>query len=271
MSAKRIDEGQGPDGVVQTVVTEDAEGLAEEAASFLVARLEAAVSSRGQARVVLAGGQTPRAAYRLLARKMVDRRVPVDRLSWFFGDERWVTRDNPESNEGMARECLLAPIGAPPECVHSWDAGDGDPVGKSRLYSELVGRAMGNAQSVPDVTVLGLGADGHTASLFPGAMARLPDGARVPVGPGVPSRAAAVEGDGARGWRLTLCPVFLSTSRYVVFLVAGKDKVEALRRARSGDPSTPGAWIRGAATRFIVTREAMGPERPDYGIAIRHA
>jgi 6-phosphogluconolactonase len=263
MPAKQIDEGQSPDAVIRTVVAEDAEALAEEAARLMADRIAAAVSARGQAQIILAGGQTPRPAYQMLAALILEQRLPVDRLSWFLGDERWVSRDDPQSNEGMARECLLGQIRAPEASVHSWNAGEGDPVESARRYDALV------SGLIPDLAVLGLGADGHTASLFPGATARLPDGARVPVGPGMLSRAAAVEGAGSRGWRLTLCPVFLSTSRCIMFLVAGKDKAAALQRARSGDPSTPGAWIRGMATHFIVTREALGPERPDFGKTVR--
>ena len=130
---------------------------------------------------------------------------------------------------------------------------------------------MGKPADAPDLLILGMGADGHTASLFPGATAHLPGGARVLVSSDLPVEAAAVEGVAERGWRLTLCPVFLRTSRCVVFLVAGQDKAPALRRARAGERGTPAAWIRGATTWFLVTREAMGSEEPGYGREVLHA
>lgn len=255
----------------QTLVAEDARALAEQASSLLLSTIEDSLAARGRARVILAGGGTPRETYALVAEGLRRRKVPVESLSWFFGDERWVVRSHPRSNEGMARDTLLRPIGAPEETIHSWDAGWGDPVGCARLYGRHVFDLMGGPADGPDLLILGLGADGHTASLFPAATAHLPDGARVPVAPDMPGVAAAVQGIADRGWRLTLCPVFLRTSRCVVFLVAGADKAPALRRARSGEASTPAAWIRGAATWFVTTREAMGPEKPEYGRDILHA
>jgi 6-phosphogluconolactonase/glucosamine-6-phosphate isomerase/deaminase len=100
----------------------------------------------------------------------------------------------------------------------------------------------------------------------------LPDGTRVPVAAGMPGVAAAVDARPAKGWRLTLCPGYLRGARWVVFLVAGADKAAAMARVLAADPTTPGAWIRGAVTRYVVTRDAVGKEWPRYGAAeIRHA
>jgi len=255
----------------RTLVAEDAHALAEEASSLLLSTIEDALAARGRARVILAGGETPRETYALVGKGLRARDVPLEKLAWFFGDERWVNRTHPRSNEGMARAALLNLIGAPEDTIHSWDAGWGNPVQCAGLYGRRVRELMGRPEEAPDLLILGLGADGHTASLFPGATAHLPDGGRVPISPVLPGEAAAVEGDAERGWRLTLCPVFLRTSRCVVFLVAGADKAPALRRARSGERATPAAWIRGAATWFIATREAMGTDEPGYGREILHA
>ncbi len=255
----------------RTLVAEDAHALAEEASRLLLSTIEDSMAERGSARIILAGGETPRETYALVGDALRAGKIPMDKLEWFFGDERWVHRTHPRSNEGMAREMLLGRIGAPEKTIHSWDAGWGNPVECARLYGGQVMELMRKPADAPDLLILGMGADGHTASLFPGATAHLPGGARVPVSPDMPGAAAAVEGVAERGWRLTLCPVFLRTSRCVVFLVAGPDKAPALRRARSGDSATPAAWIRGTATWFIATREALGAEEPGYGREILHA
>jgi 6-phosphogluconolactonase len=256
-------------GEVQTIVAEDTHALAEAARDLLGERIAEALAARGAARIILAGGTTPRETYSLLAARIRERGIPARKLAWFFGDERWVSRDDPQSNEGMARAALLQGIGAVEETIHSWKAGSGDPVECARLYGEELGRAPGAAAH--DLVILGLGADGHTASLFPGAVAHLPGGARMPVGPDLPAAAAAVEAGAGKGWRLTLSPGMLKKARCVVFLVAGADKSEALRRVRAADPATPGAWIRGESTFYLVTRDAAGPEVPQYGRQIRHA
>ena len=259
---------------VQTIVTEDVRALAEQASGLMFSTignaLAASGAARGTARIILAGGTTPRRTYTLLASAILAGKVPVERLVWFFGDERWVTPEHPESNERMARETLLRRIAAPETTIHSWNAGRGDPLECARHYGQLVRNTMGATAHAADLLILGLGADGHTGSLFPGATANFPGSAGVPVGADLPWDAAAVKA-GAGGGRLTLCPRILGTCRYVVFLVAGRDKAPALRRAREGDPSTPGAWIRGDVTIFIVTRDAMGPERPNTGREIRYA
>jgi 6-phosphogluconolactonase len=248
---------------VQTIVTEDESALAEEASRVLLGWIQEALAARGRARVILAGGSTPRDTYALLGAGMREQRTPAERVSWFFGDERWVARGNAQSNEGMIRQALLGPIGAPESTINSWDAGWGDPVECARAYGARVLGQMGTDSERPDVLVLGLGADGHTASLFPNATAHLPDGTRAVIGPDLPGVAAAVQGIADRGWRLTLCPGFLRTSRRAAFVVAGAGKAEALRGARSGAPHVPGSWIRGEETLFLVTRDALGPERPD--------
>jgi 6-phosphogluconolactonase len=253
--------------MMQTLVAEDAGALAELASSFLLERICDSLFSSGSARVILAGGGTPRETYSLLAAGITGRKVPLAALSWFLGDERWVPRTDPLSNEGMARAALLEKIGAPEHTIHGWNAGTGDPAECARRYAERIQRET----EPPDLLILGLGADGHTASLFPEATAVLPEGERVPVSRDMPGVAAAVDAGPARGWRLTLCPRFLRSSRTVVFLVAGADKSPAFHRVLAGDPATPGAWIRGGSTCYVVTSDAAGPERPQYGQEIRHA
>jgi 6-phosphogluconolactonase len=234
-----------------------------------MASIDEALRSRGRALIVLAGGNTPRETYRLLARAMAERRVLADRVTWLFGDERWVPVHDPQSNEGMARACLLDPVAAPPDTVISWEAGRGDPVECAARYSAKAREVMGGKEA--DLVFLGMGADGHTASLFPDATVHLSAGRSVAVGPDIPGFAAAVSSPTARGWRLTLCPGALSAARTVMFLVAGDEKAAALRRARAGDPATPAAWIRGNTTMFLVTRDALGPEAAEFGRDIRHA
>ena len=188
----------------QTIAYPDAEALAEGACSLALGKIEEALQERGRACLVLAGGTTPRETYSLLAREIVRRKLSVEKLLWLFGDERWVPVSDPRSNERMARETLLGPIGAPPQTVLSWRAGAGDPVECAGAYTAQARRVAGDA--VPDLLFLGMGADGHTASLFPDGVAHLPGGAQMPVARDIPGYAAAVYAESAGGWRLTLCP-----------------------------------------------------------------
>lgn len=230
----------------------------------MLSYLAESLAGRSRARVILAGGSTPRRTYSFIASGIAAQALPVQSIDWYFGDERWVPPSDPQSNECMARETLLGPIAAPESTIHSWMPGRGDPVDCARRYGEALREDMRGSN--PDVLLLGIGPDGHTASLFPGATACLPDGRQVPVSPRLPVAfpAAAIKGGGAPpGWRLTLCPDFLRTSRHVVFLAAGADKAGPVRRAMDGDAGTPAAWIRGMTTHFIVTRDAAAQQEQD--------
>jgi 6-phosphogluconolactonase len=267
VSAASVSEAGAP----RVIVAEDPEALAEEASALLLSRLAEALDKHGRARMILAGGSTPRRTYSLLPAGLSALGIPVRALSWFFGDERWVSRFDPQSNEGMVRETLLGPLHAPEDTIHSWNAGVGDPVECARQYAESL-RAALQGES-PDVLLLGVGPDGHTASLFPGATAWLPDGRKIPIGRRSCAgfAAAAVQGGAAVGWRLTLCPDILGSARHVVFLASGVDKTNAVRRAVNGDAETPAAWIRGTTTTFIVTRDTAGTGDTGFGVDIRHA
>ncbi len=250
---------------VETRVYPDAEALAAGASLFMVENITAALGSGQQALIVLSGGSTPEECYRRLAKLIRERGVALDRLLWAFGDERWVPVGHRDSNEGMARRTLLGPIGAPEETILSWHAGTGDP----RECAEQYGARL--ARGRPSLLLLGLGADGHTASLFPGAVALLPTGMRAPVSMDIHSQTAAVWVPKEGRWRLTLCPPYMNRSRTVAFLATGAAKRESLARVLGGDSSVPGAWVRGQDTLFLVTRDCLGRDTPDFSTEVRHA
>ncbi len=259
-----------------TRVFADAADLADRAAEILAEAIGAALADRGGAVVVLAGGTTPRATYARLAARIRDEGLPLDRISWLLGDERWVPVEHPDSNEGMTRRVLLGPVGAPERTIHSWQPAGGDPAECAARFAERL--AFEPLAAGPDLAILGIGSDGHTASLFPGAIALLPGRREVPVGPDLPADAVAVLIAGRRsdikapGIRLTLTPKWLRMARRVVFLAAGGEKREALARTLSGDRTAPAAWVRGTAdTLFLVDRAAAGPGPDTKGRDVRYA
>jgi 6-phosphogluconolactonase len=184
---------------------------------------------RGEAHLALAGGRTPAALYRALAA------LPFDGWSHvhaWFGDERTVPPDHPDSNYRMARETLLDSVAIPPAQVHRLE-GEREPAAAAASYDEAL-RALAARQERPtpalDLLLLGMGADAHTASLFPGSSLLEGD---LEAGP----MAAAIHVPTLDTWRLTITPRVIRAARTTCVLVAGADKHAALARVLGGDPA----------------------------------
>ena len=178
-----------------------------------------AVSNRGIFRTALSGGTTPRLLFDRLARPPFRKALPWGRARFFFVDERCVPPDHQRSNYRMAKKHLFDPLEIPPERVFRM-RGEDDPEAAAAAYEDTLVEEFGGTESVPrfDFVLLGLGADGHTASLFPGTAALLEDRRRV-VATRVPKLGE---------WRLTLTLPVLNAARHAVFLVTGSEKSDAV-------------------------------------------
>ncbi|MTW22551.1 6-phosphogluconolactonase [Allochromatium palmeri] len=190
-----------------------AEQIAETTARRLLDAAERAIAERGRFQLVLAGGRTPLAAYR----RLVDQ--PADWARWhiFFGDERCLPADDPERNSLAAREVWLDRVPIPPDNIHPIPAELGAETAAAR-YAELI-----RDRRPFDLVLLGLGEDGHTASLFPGHP--IQEAALVIPVYGAPKPPAE---------RVSLTPLALGSSRAILILVTGRGKHEALARWRAG-------------------------------------
>ncbi len=206
---------------------ETPERLAEAAARTFVESAAEAVAERGRFAVALAGGSTPRATYEVLARDRVED-VDWPKVHAFFGDERTVPPDHEDSNYRMAREALLdhVPVGS----VHRM-RGELPPDEAAVSYEEELREFFGEVPPVLDLVMLGIGEDGHTASLFPETPA-LGVADRLVVANPVPKLDTT---------RLTLTVPVLNAARKVLFLVAGEGKADALQKILEGD-AAPSAY-----------------------------
>ncbi len=198
------------------------EALSRAAAAEFARLAAAGVGAHGYFTVALTGGSTPRRLYELLAQPPLRREVPWDRIEFFWGDERAVPPGHPQSNYRMAREVLLHAVGVEPARVHRMPAERADLDTAAREYQAEMARACGaDADGPPprlDLVLLGMGADGHVASLFPGTAA-LAEDVRWVVGNDVPQLAVR---------RMTVTLPLLNRAAHVAFLVAGAAKAEAL-------------------------------------------
>ena len=201
--------------------------LAAAVAELFVFEAAKAIDARGRFLAALSGGSTPRDAYRVLATPELAKRVDWARVHLFWSDERAVSPDDPQSNYRMANEALIERI-APPRPLVYRIRGEDDPLHAAAQYE----RELENVQRGDglDLVLLGLGADGHTASLFPGHEAVRET-----------ARSVVAEYVGTIGrWRITMTPALIARSRVVAVVVSGRDKAEtvarALETARRADP-----------------------------------
>lgn len=202
-------------------ILENGEELAREAADFVVWTGEQAITSAGTFRLALSGGSTPKALYALLAGTGLVKRLDWRRVAVFFGDERCVPPEHADSNFRMANETLIKPLNIPRDRIFRMH-GEDEPDQAARRYEESLRKEFGTpAPAWPrfDLILLGLGDDGHTASLFPGTPA-LSEQKRLIVQNPAPQGAKQ---------RLTFTAPLINQAQTVVFLVSGKSKAPALK------------------------------------------
>ncbi len=201
--------------------------LAQHLADAFVFSARDAIATRDAFTVALAGGNTPRDAYALLAQEPRRSRVHWDAVHVYFGDERCVPPEDPQSNYHTAKVTLLDAVPIPNAHVHRM-RGEIAPEQAAIEYARILRDHLGDAPHL-DLVMLGIGADGHTASLFPGENPLTDDDALVRA---VYARSVAM-------WRLTLTPRVINGAHEVVIGVSGKEKAAALKTAREGprDPT----------------------------------
>jgi 6-phosphogluconolactonase len=223
----------------------DAEAVARAAAAAVVEAAFRAIHEHGNFRLVLAGGRTPRAAYEMLAGDLRDE-VDWRRVTLFFGDERCVPPTDEESNYRMVKETLLGPLKMPNSAVHRM-AGEVAADNAAAEYDVEVRRAMDERRPAFDLVLLGMGPEGHTASLFPGDPA-LEETHRMTLHVTVPKPPPD---------RLTMTPPALASTRQILFLVTGADKADAVAGVFKDNSDLPAAIVsRLAPSRFLVDEAA---------------
>jgi 6-phosphogluconolactonase len=206
---------------------EDLDALSHAAADELATLVRAAVVDRGTCSVALSGGSTPQRLFRLLAEAGPDA-LPWEHVDLWWGDERSVPPDHADSNYRMARESLIDPLGLAASHVHRIAGELADHDAAARTYSRELVTALGSPPTF-DVVLLGMGPDGHTASLFPGSPA-LDETSRWVVANLVTS--PLVHGTATR---ITLTAPALNAARHIRFLVAGADKAASLAQVLEGE------------------------------------
>jgi 6-phosphogluconolactonase len=202
----------------QIEIYPDKTALVSRAASLVIQQFQAAIAQRNTCSIVLAGGSTPKPLYETLA----NAELPSDKLQIFWGDERYVPVDHADSNAGMAKAAWLDRASIPSDHVHIVPTHLENPAATAHAYEQTIQDVLGE-QPQFDIVLLGMGDDGHTASLFPHTEAL-----------GVRDRLVTV-GKKSGEPRITLTASAINNSRCVIFLVSGSSKQTALSQVFSPD------------------------------------
>jgi 6-phosphogluconolactonase len=211
--------------------------FAADAADFILDQAHKAIGEQNEFRIALSGGNTPRPVYARLA--TIGRDLPWDRIRITFGDERCVPPDDPQSNFRMARETLFVPAAVPEESVARM-RGEIDPQIAAQEYEDLLdllATQRGEHIYRHDLILLGLGGDGHTASLFPDT-AGLEETRRRVIANFVPKFSS---------WRLTFTFPLINRARQICFLVNATKNADLIDRVLRGDPQLPASRVEATA------------------------
>ena len=213
-------------------IVADAEAMSKAAAETLVRQLEETLQTRDVFSISLSGGSTPRRLYALLADDPALRaQIPWERIHFFWGDERHVSPDHPDSNYRMADTALLSKVPIPATNIHRMRAENPDAAKAAADYEQEIRRFFKiESGQLPrfNCVLLGMGADGHTASLFPGTAA-LAETWRLVVSNWVKK---------FQSYRMTLSLPVINNADYILFLVAGREKAETLKAVLEDDSKT---------------------------------
>lgn len=206
-------------------IADNAEALRQLAADHLAHEISAGIREAGAFHLALAGGSTPAGVYRRLAEPPLRERIEWSRLHIWFGDERCVPPDHEASNFRMASESFLARVPVPYQQVHRIE-GEGDPHEAARRYAERLDRILPGGRL--DLVLLGLGPDGHVASVFPDTAILEQEEA-----------VAAVYVEALKSWRISLTLRTINQAARVVLLVSGREKAEVVGQALHPPPGAP--------------------------------
>jgi 6-phosphogluconolactonase len=223
-------------------VFDDQESVARRAAAVIAAHARDAVAQRGKFLMAVSGGKTPW----IMLRDLADEEVPWEHLHVFQIDERIAPANDPDRNLTHLRESLLSHAPLKPEQIHAMPVESADVAGGAAKYSETLENLAGNPP-VLDLAHLGMGPDGHTASLIPGDPVL-----------DVTDRDTAVTGVYQGRRRMTVTYPLLNRARFILWLITGAEKAPALQRLLKGDASIPSGRVRGKAMLVLADKAAAG-------------
>ena len=233
----------------------NSEELARGAAEYLVARSGEAVAQKGFFTVALSGGSTPKVLYQLLADEPFRSQVPWSRTHFFWSDERHVPPDHPDSNYRMTQEAMLSRVPVPEANIHRVHGESPDAAAAASEYEQTLLQLTKQTLPQLDLILLGLGPDGHTASIFPGSDV-LNETKRLVAAPWV---------EKFNTHRITMTLPLLNNGASILFLVSGADKAEMVKKVIEGPKEFPAQAVQPTHGRLIWMLDQDSAKNLNHG------
>lgn len=241
---------------MQRIVFPDAISFAQQTAQLILQEIQLVLKQRPCCSIILSGGESPKTVYMHLSVLLKSQEIDPARLYFLLSDERYVAYDSPLRNANMILTSLFKNFKPKPENLFFWGAAPFNPALMANRYDQVLDQLLTRNQPI-DLCLLGLGPDGHTASLFPNSLIFKTDGSLQPLTPRTRTKALAIYRLADDSFRLSLSAFFLRQSKKIIFLISGTKKGQALEQLLKRNSSCPASWVLNSRTLLLINRQSL--------------